>query len=154
LRVPFDVASLDVCVADGLVRVARKSDERQVRALHGLIRALLANAVTGVSQGFSKRLEVHGVGYRAEAQGGKRLTLSLGYSHPVVFEAPSGIEIKVEDGSGGSQARIVVTGIDKQMVGQVAADIRDRRKPEPYKGKGIRYENEVIHWKAGKAALG
>lgn len=152
--VPYDSASLEVSVIEGAMRVARKCEDRHVRALHGLTRALMANAVTGVTTGFSKRLEVHGIGYRADAQGGKRLTLSVGYSHPVVYDAPEGIEIRVEDVSGGAQARIVISGNDKQRVGQVAADIRQKRKPEPYKGKGIRYENEVIHWKAGKAAIG
>lgn len=153
LEVPYDAAALEVVVDDTMLRVMRKSEDRHVRALHGLIRSLVANAVTGVAQGFSKRLELHGVGYRAEAQGG-RLTLQVGFSHPVVYEAPEGIEIKVEDGTGGAQARITISGIDKQQVGQVAADIRQKRKPEPYKGKGIRYEGEVIHWKAGKAAVG
>jgi large subunit ribosomal protein L6 len=152
LSVPFDSERLEVAVAEGVVRVQRRSEDSSVRALHGLVRSLVANAAAGVTAGFSKRLEVHGVGFRAEVQG-RKLTMSLGYSHPVVFEAPEGIELKVEEISGGAQARIVVGGIDKQQVGQVAADIRAKRKPEPYKGKGIRYENEVIHWKTGKATV-
>ena len=137
---------------DGTIQVRRKSDEKEVRAIHGLIRSLVANAVTGVSEGFSKKLDVHGVGYRAEISG-KRLTLHLGYSHPVVYEAPEGIEISTEDAPGEVQTRIVVQGIDKQAVGQVAADIRFKRKPDRYKGKGVRYEDEVIYFKAGKAAV-
>ncbi|SVB65800.1 uncharacterized protein METZ01_LOCUS218654, partial [marine metagenome] len=117
-----------------------------------LTRTLIANAVSGVTEGFSKNLDLFGVGYRAEVQG-KQLTLQVGYSHPVVYQAPDGITIEVSDGTGGAQARIVIRGIDKQMVGQVAADIRFKRRPEPYKGKGIRYESEVIHWKQGKAAV-
>jgi len=153
LQVPFDATHLEIEVGDRVLRVSRKSEEKRVRALHGLARSLIANAVTGVSQGFSKRLDIFGVGYRAEVQS-NRLTLYIGYSHPVVYEAPRGIELVLEDPQGGAQARISVRGIDKQQVGQVAADIRFKRKPEPYKGKGIRYENEVIHWKAGKAAVG
>jgi large subunit ribosomal protein L6 len=152
MRVPLNSGALAATVADGAVRIERRSEEKPVKALHGLTRSLVANAVTGVTQGFSKRLEVFGVGYRAEVQGG-RLVLNIGYSHPVVYEAPKGIELALEDGQGGSQARILVKGIDKQQVGQVAADIRLKRRPEPYKGKGIRYENEVIHWKAGKTAV-
>jgi len=153
LSVAFNGDSLAVAVKDGVVRVTRNSEERNVRALHGLTRSLIANAITGVAQGFSKTLDVYGVGFRAETDG-KRLTLNIGYSHPVVYDAPEGIELKVEDVPGGAQARITVSGIDKQQVGQVAAEIRRKRKPEPYKGKGIRYQDEVIHWKAGKAAVG
>lgn len=152
LAVPYDAERLSVSVEERLLRVGRIAEEKRARALHGLVRSLLANAIAGVVQGFSKRLEVHGIGFRAEAQG-RRLTMQLGLSHPVVYEAPEGIDIRVEEAPGGVQARIVVSGIDKQQVGQVAADIRRKRKPEPYKGKGIRYENEVIHWKAGKAAV-
>lgn len=152
MRVPLNIGVLAATLADGVVRIERRSEEKPVKALHGLTRSLVANAVTGVTQGFSKRLEVFGVGYRAEVQG-TRLVLNIGYSHPVVYEAPQGIELAIEDGQGGSQARILVKGIDKQQVGQVAADIRLKRRPEPYKGKGIRYENEVIHWKAGKTAV-
>ena len=152
LMVPFGDGLLDVKIEQGILLVSRKSEEQNIRALHGLIRSLIANAVTGVTQGFSKRLDVFGVGYRAELQGG-RLTLHVGFSHPVVYDSPAGIEIALGPPQGGAQARIVVSGIDKQQVGQVAADIRFKRKPEPYKGKGIRYENEVIHSKAGKAAV-
>ena len=154
LAVAFDAAHLAVQLEDETVHVQRNSEEKMARSLHGLIRSLLANAVTGVTEGFFKRLEVHGVGYRAEVQGGN-LTLNLGYSHPIVYEAPEGIEVATEDASAssGAQVFIVVRGIDKQKVGQVAADIRDMRKPDPYKGKGVRYENEVIHFKAGKTAV-
>ena len=142
---------VDVRIAEGEVVVERTGDIKEAMALHGLTRSLVANAVQGVTEGFSKVLEVHGVGYRAEAQGSK-LTLHIGYSHPVLYEAPQGIALDVSDGTGGVQARIVVQGIDKQQVGQVAAEIRQTRKPDPYKGKGIRYVDEVIHWKAGKTA--
>ena len=153
LTVPFEADCLGVEVDGGALRVRRNSEEKRVRALHGLTRSLLANAVTGVTEGFAKRLDLYGVGYRAEAQG-SRLTLNVGFSHPVLYDAPDGIEIKVADIPGGAQARITVSGNDKQQVGQVAADIRQKRKPEPYKGKGIRYEDEIIHWKAGKTAVG
>ncbi len=108
--------------------------------------------MSGVHQGYEKRLEVYGVGYRAESQGSK-LTLHLGYSHPIEYEAPEGIQITTEDVPGEAQVAIVVQGIDKQAVGQVAAEIRFKRKPDPYKGKGVRYQNEVVHIKAGKAAV-
>ena len=152
LQVPFLTEYLEVGQQDSDVTVSRKSEEKKARALHGLTRTLIANAVSGVTEGFSKNLDLFGVGYRAEVQG-KQLTLQVGYSHPVVYQAPDGITIEVSNGTGGAQARIVIRGIDKQMVGQVAADIRFKRRPEPYKGKGIRYENEVIHWKQGKAAV-
>jgi len=153
LAVAFDPAQITVEVNDGSVQVGRRDESKFARSLHGLIRALVANAVTGVSNGFQKRLDVHGVGFRADVQG-RKLTLEIGYSHSVVYEAPDGVEIATEDGQGGAQVRIVVSGIDKQKVGQVAADIRFKRKPEPYKGKGIRYQDEVIHFKAGKTAVG
>ena len=153
LEIPFLTEFVEVGQQDSDVTVTRKRDDKKARALHGLTRTLIANAVAGVTEGFSKNLELHGVGYRAEVQG-RKLTLHVGYSHPVVYDAPDGIAIEVADGTGGAQARITVQGIDKQMVGQVAADIRFKRRPEPYKGKGIRYENEVIHWKQGKAAVG
>lgn len=152
LAVAFDPAQITVEVNDGSVQVGRRDESKFARSLHGLIRALVANAVTGVSNGFQKRLDVHGVGFRADVQG-RKLTLEIGYSHSVVYEAPDGVEIATEDGQGGAQVRIVVSGIDKQKVGQVAADIRFKRKPEPYKGKGIRYQDEVIHFKAGKTAV-
>lgn len=143
---------VSVSLHEGDVRVSRKAEVKEAMALHGLTRALLANAVEGVTQGYSKNLELYGIGYRAEAKG-RNLTLHIGYSHEVRYEAPEGIELAIVEPVSGAQARIVVRGIDKQMVGQVAADIRQKRKPDPYKGKGIRYEDEVIHWKAGKAAV-
>jgi large subunit ribosomal protein L6 len=126
--------------------VTRPSDERQHRALHGLTRTLVANMVTGVSDGFARELEIVGVGYRAAAQGPTRLELALGFSHPVHVEAPEGITFEVP-----SPTRITVRGSDKELVGQVAANIRKIRKPEPYKGKGVRYAGERVQRKAGKA---
>jgi len=131
---------------DGSLLLSRESDEPQVRALHGLTRALLNNMVVGTSEGFEKNLEVHGVGYRAELQGSK-LILSVGFSHKVEVPPPVGIQFEVDTRAG----TIKVLGIDKQLVGQVAADIRMVRKPEPYKGKGIRYQGEYVRRKAGKA---
>lgn len=125
--------------------VTRKNDLRQNRAYHGLVRALIANMVEGVNNGFEKRLELVGVGYRAQMQG-KKLVISIGFSHPVEIEPPQGIEFEVP-----AATKIVVKGIDKQLVGNTAAHIRAIRKPEPYKGKGIKYENEKIRRKAGKA---
>src|SRR5437868_7699759 len=139
----------DITVAregDELI-VTRPSDERAHRALHGLTRSLVNNMVVGVSDGFAKDLEIVGVGYRATAQGPSRIELALGFSHPVVVEAPEGITFEVP-----APTRITVRGIDKEMVGQVAANIRKVRKPEPYKGKGVRYAGEVVQRKAGKAA--
>jgi large subunit ribosomal protein L6 len=151
VEVPFIVDHISVKEEDGTLSVVRKNEEKRARALHGLTRSLLANAVTGVSEGFSKNLDLHGVGWRAEAKGSK-LTLNVGYSHPVVYDAPTGVTLSVGEGQGGAQARITIQGADKQVVGQVAADIRFKRKPEPYKGKGIRYEDEIINWKQGKTA--
>jgi large subunit ribosomal protein L6 len=131
---------------EGVVTVARPTDRGDHRALHGLTRSLIANMVEGVTDGFEKRLEIQGVGYRAALKG-KNLELALGYSHPVAIEAPEGIEFEVPQ-----PTEIVVRGIDKQLVGQVAADIRKRRKPEPYKGKGIRYKGEQVLRKVGKRA--
>jgi large subunit ribosomal protein L6 len=127
--------------------VTRPDDERRHRALHGLSRSLVANMVSGVTDGFTKELEIVGVGYRATARGSNALELALGFSHPVVVEAPEGISFEVP-----VPTRIIVKGIDKEKVGQVAADIRKLRKPEPYKGKGVRYANERVLRKAGKAA--
>ena len=124
----------------------RTGDERQMRAFHGLARALAQNAIKGVTQGFSKDLDIVGVGYRAQVEGSK-VVLSLGFSHPVVYPIPEGIKVAVD-----KQTRVTVSGIDRQMVGQVAADIRSLRRPDPYKQKGIRYVGEVIKKKAGKAA--
>ncbi len=140
-------AQVSVKVEDSAVLVERDSDERQARALHGLSRSLLNNMVVGVSQGFEKELEINGVGYRAQAKGPGKLELQLGFSHPVQIEAPEGISFEVP-----SPTSIKVKGADKQAVGQVAASIRALRKPEPYKGKGIRYLGEHIIRKAGKAA--
>jgi large subunit ribosomal protein L6 len=137
-----------IVVEDGVVRVERPSDERLHRSLHGLTRTLVANMVEGVTKGFEKRLEIIGVGYRATLRGAD-LELALGFSHPVVFPAPPGIEFEVP-----AQTRIVIRGSDKQQVGEVAAEIRKLRKPEPYKGKGVRYEGEYVRKKAGKAAKG
>jgi len=131
---------------DALV-VTRPDDERENRALHGLTRSLVSNMVVGVSQGFSRELEIVGVGYRAQAQGPSRLELQVGFSHPVRFEAPEGVTFEVPQ-----PTRIVVRGADKQRVGQVAADVRKVRPPEPYKGKGIRYADERVQRKAGKSA--
>jgi large subunit ribosomal protein L6 len=132
---------------DSNVLVERPDDQRHHRALHGLSRSLVANMVTGVTAGFTKELEIVGVGYRAIAQGPERLELALGFSHPVVVNAPSGVSFEVP-----VPTRIIVKGIDKEKVGQVAADIRKIRKPEPYKGKGVRYAGERVLRKAGKAA--
>ncbi len=131
---------------DGSLLLSRESDEPQVRALHGLTRALLNNMVVGTSEGFEKNLEVHGVGYRAELKG-STLILSVGFSHTVEVPPPDGIQFEVDSRAG----TIKVMGIDKQLVGQVAADVRKVRKPEPYKGKGIRYKGEYVRRKAGKA---
>jgi len=126
--------------------VVRPNDQKQNRALHGLTRALIQNMVTGVSQGYSKTLDIIGVGYRVELKG-KNLLINIGYSHPIYFIPPEEITIETP-----SNTQIVIKGIDKQLVGQVAAKIRSFRKPEPYKGKGIRYSDEVVVRKAGKAA--
>jgi large subunit ribosomal protein L6 len=134
---------------DGVIQVLRASDSGTHKALHGLTRTLIDNMVVGVTQGFSKTLEIHGVGYRAQLSG-KALTLLLGYSHPVPVEPPAGISFAVQEGRGAEPYRVTVTGIDKQLVGETAARIRRLRAPEPYKGKGIRYAGEVIRRKAGK----
>ena len=125
------------------VKVTRPNDLKKMKSLHGLTRTLINNMIIGVTEGYEKRLEVNGVGYRAAKQG-KKLTLSLGYSHPVEMEDPEGLEAVVEDN------KIIVKGIDKEKVGQYAAEIRDKRRPEPYKGKGIKYADEVIRRKVGK----
>ena len=134
---------MSIKVEDGHVIVTRPSDLKKMKSLHGLTRTLIQNMVTGVSQGYEKTLEVNGVGYRA-AKHGKKLVLSLGYSHPVEMEDPEGLETTV-DGN-----KIVVKGISKEKVGQYAAEIREKRRPEPYKGKGIKYADEVIRRKVGK----
>ncbi len=131
---------------DGDVVVSRPSDRGEHRALHGLTRSLIFNMVQGVTEGFEKRLEIQGVGYRAQLRG-KNLELALGYSHPVPIEAPDGIEFEVP-----SPTEVVVRGISKQAVGEIAAQIRKKRPPEPYKGKGIRYKGEYVARKVGKRA--
>ncbi|HYZ46988.1 MAG TPA: 50S ribosomal protein L6 [Actinomycetota bacterium] len=133
---------------DGVLTFTRSNEEREVRALHGLTRSLVANMVQGVTEGYQKTLEIQGVGYRAQKRGND-LELAVGYSHAVTKPAPPGIEFDVP-----APTRIVVRGIDKELVGQTAAEIRAIRKPEPYKGKGIRYEGERIRRKGGKAAKG
>jgi large subunit ribosomal protein L6 len=136
---------ITVEVADGQVKLDRADDERQTRAFHGLARALVFNATTGVSDGWSKDLDIIGIGYRAEKQA-KTVVFNLGYSHPINYEIPEGIDIEVD----GKANRVTVSGIDRQKVGQVAAEIRGLRPPEPYKGKGVRYANERVRTKAGK----
>jgi large subunit ribosomal protein L6 len=130
---------------NGVITVTRPSDEGEIRALHGMSRSLIANMVTGVTDGYSKTMEIVGVGYRVQARG-KDLEFSLGFSHPVLVSPPEGITFRVE-----TPTRFVVAGIDKQQVGEVAAKIRKLRKPDPYKGKGVRYSGEQIRRKAGKA---
>jgi large subunit ribosomal protein L6 len=141
-------AELSATIKDGVVTFARSTDLKSVKALHGLYRALAANMVKGVAEGFVKELEVVGVGYRAQVQG-KNLSLSVGFSHPVVLPIPEGITIDAP-----KPTIIIVKGADKQLVGQVAANIRRVAPPEPYKGKGIKYAGEQIRRKAGKAATG
>ncbi|MCB0406782.1 MAG: 50S ribosomal protein L6 [Bdellovibrionales bacterium] len=138
--------SINAKLEDGQVVLTRKDDEPKTRAFHGLYRALIQNAVTGVSQGWSKSLELNGVGYRANVAG-KTLELTLGFSHPIKFPIPEGIEIKVE-----KQTSLTISGANKEQVGQVAAKIRSFRPPEPYLGKGVKYSDEYIRRKAGKSA--
>jgi large subunit ribosomal protein L6 len=139
-------ADMTVEQENGTLTVSRPTDRGEHRALHGLTRSLIANMVEGVTQGFERRLEIQGVGYRANLKG-RNLELALGYSHPVAIEAPEGVDFEVPQ-----PTEIIVRGIDKQLVGQVAADIRKRRPPEPYKGKGIRYKGEQVARKVGKRA--
>ena len=136
---------IDASLKDGTLSLTRANEERRLRAFHGMNRALVANAVTGVSEGWQKQLEIVGIGYRAESKGSS-VIFSLGYSHPIDFPVPDGISIEVDSKAN----RMTVTGIDRQQVGQVAANIRGLRAPEPYKGKGIRYVGERIRRKAGK----
>ena len=138
---------ITVSIDENVVTIARGSETKEVRSLHGTMRALVANMVRGVSEGFLKNLDIIGVGYGAELKG-KKLVLKLGYSHPVEYSAPDGVSIEVPE-----PTRIVVKGADRQLVGQVAADIRAFRPPEPYKGKGIRYHDEHVRRKAGKLAV-
>ena len=145
-KLSLEVAEpIEVSQNDGVITVTRPNDEGHVRALHGLSRSLVANMVTGVTEGYRKTLEIVGVGYRVQARG-PNLEFSLGFSHPVTVSPPEGITLRVE-----SPTRLVVEGIDKQRVGEVAANIRKLRKPDPYKGKGLRYSGEHIRRKVGKA---
>jgi large subunit ribosomal protein L6 len=141
----FVVPGTSVEVKGGEALVSRADDEKKTKSAHGLMRALLANMVTGVTAGFEKQLDIQGVGYRAEASGGK-LTLTIGYTHPVVFQVPKGLEVATP-----SPTRVVVRGSDRQRVGQLAAEIRAVRPPDPYKGKGIRYVGERVRKKVGKS---
>jgi large subunit ribosomal protein L6 len=145
-----EVVNPDIRIAqdDGALVVTRADDQKEQRSMHGLYRTLIANMVTGVSSGFTKTLEIQGVGYRVQKQG-NNLQLNVGFSHPVEVSPPAGITLDVEGNN-----RILVSGIDKEQVGQVAANIRKIRPPEPYKGKGIRYQGEVVRRKAGKAGKG
>lgn len=138
-------SSVDLKVNDQAIEISPKDDDMGTKARHGMMRALISNMVTGVSEGYSKQLEVHGVGYRASIAG-KTLKMSLGYSHEVIFEIPEGIDVTAAD------SNITVSGIDNQLVGETAAKIRNFRRPEPYKGKGIRYTDEYIIRKSGKTA--
>ncbi len=138
-------AGFPVEVKDGSVEISRPGDTGPERSKHGLLRALLANAVNGVSTGFTRQLDIVGVGYRAEVKGDK-VQFALGYSHPVLFDIPEGIKIEIDKAN-----RITVSGADRQKVGQVAAEIRSLRRPDPYKGKGIKYTNEILRRKVGKA---
>ena len=140
--------NIAVEIKDNQILLTRKNDEKANKALHGLWRALVQNMVLGVSEGYSRKLEIVGVGYRAEMKG-KKLQLLLGYSHPIIFGPPEGIKIEAP-----TQTSITVSGIDKQLVGLVASKIRSFRPPEPYKGKGVKYEGEYVRRKAGKAAAG
>jgi large subunit ribosomal protein L6 len=141
------VPGVSLSLADGTATFARANDERQTRASHGLMRALVANNVHGVSEGFKRELDIVGVGYRAEVKG-REVVFQLGYSHPVRFPIPEGIDIAIDAKTG----HVTITGIDKQKVGQTAAEIRSLRAPDPYKGKGIKYSDEILRRKAGKAA--
>jgi large subunit ribosomal protein L6 len=143
---PGEIAIVAAIVAEGdVLQLSRPSDSKTNRSLHGLCRTLVANMVEGVSAGYRKELEINGVGYRA-AKSGNKLTLALGYSHPIEINPPAGISFEVD-----GQTKVSVLGHDKELVGQIAAEIRSLRKPEPYKGKGVKYANEVIRRKAGKA---
>ena len=138
----------EVDLDGGVLTVNRPGDAAQDKSRHGLLRSLLANAIEGAANGFTRRLEIVGVGYRAEVKG-REVHFALGYSHPVVFPIPEGIDIEVDKGG-----VVTVTGADRQQVGQVAAEIRGLRRPDPYKGKGIKYSDEIIHRKVGKAGAG
>jgi large subunit ribosomal protein L6 len=142
-------AGFNVEIGDSVVTVKRPADTSRERALHGLTRKLLANMAQGVGKGFTRTLEISGVGYRAEVRGGNALYLTLGYSHPILYQLPPGVSAKVE-----RQVLLTLEGADRQLLGMVAAQVRDLRPPEPYKGKGIKYAEEKIRRKAGKAAAG
>lgn len=135
---------IEIAIADGTVTCTRANDQKRVRSFHGLMRTLVANMVDGVSKGFEKKLVIVGIGYRSELQG-ENLVLYLGYSHPIKFSLPPGISAEVE-----KQTLVTIKGIDKELVGQISAKIRNLRKPDPYKGKGVKYSTEVIRKKAGK----
>ena len=141
------IHGIDVKVENNIVQFTRADEEKRTRAFHGLMRALVASNVKGVSEGFKKELDIIGVGYRAEVKG-KEVVFALGYSHPVRFAIPQGIDIAID----AKTNHIIITGIDKQKVGQTAAEIRSLREPDPYKGKGIKYSDEIVRRKAGKAA--
>ena len=143
LRRPF-LEGLEMDMADGIITVRRMRDDKRSRSYHGLMRTLVANMVAGVSKGFEKKLEIVGIGYRSELKGSE-LALFLGYSHPINFPLPAGISAEIE-----KQTLVTIKGIDKELVGQTAAKIRDLRKPDPYKGKGVKYAGEVLRKKAGK----
>jgi len=143
LQRPF-LEGLEMDMADGIITVRRMRDDKRSRSYHGLMRTLVANMVEGVSKGFEKKLEIMGIGYRSELKGSD-LTLFLGYSHPINFPLPAGISAEIE-----KQTLVTIKGIDKELVGQTAAKIRDLRKPDPYKGKGVKYAGEVLRKKAGK----
>ena len=143
LKEQFD-PKMDIKIEGNVITVSRPNELKKYKSLHGLTRTLIANMIEGVTNGYSKKLEIVGTGYRAQKQG-KKLVLNLGYSHPIEMEDPEGIEVEVPQ-----QTQIIVKGIDKQLVGNYAAKIRDLRKPEPYKGKGIKYADEVIRRKVGK----
>jgi large subunit ribosomal protein L6 len=140
--------NMQIAIADGVITVTRPDDEKQNRSLHGLTRTLIANCVTGVTEGYKKELDVNGVGYRVQKQGNK-LVMNLGYSHQVIVEETEDIKIEVPGPN-----KIIILGNDKQKVGQFAAEVREKRPPEPYKGKGIKYVDEVIRRKEGKAGKG
>jgi len=142
LHTPYGITVLQ---GEGVIEVKRKGDDKAIRAIHGYVRAELNNSVVGVTRGWTKTLELSGVGYRATLTG-VNLTLNVGFSHPIIVEPPGGIQFAAAEG------KIIISGIDKQLVGQVAASIRELKKPEPYKGKGIKYQGEHIRRKAGKAA--
>jgi large subunit ribosomal protein L6 len=143
LQRPF-LEGLEMDMADGIITVRRMRDDKRSRSYHGLMRTLVANMVEGVSKGFEKKLEIVGIGYRSELKGSD-LALFLGYSHPINFPLPAGISAEIE-----KQTLVTIKGIDKELVGQTAAKIRDLRKPDPYKGKGVKYAGEVLRKKAGK----